>query len=247
MVASFHVVTFRRRQLSVPGGRNEGIEGVRFWRRLFTARDPFAAIPADVSRLRLLQPNLREWAYFAVWDDESAVDRFLDTSAVAHAWATSGSEVWSLLLKPTHARGDWPGTKALQIGHQNGLPHSPAVFVTRLELPLRALGAMWRTAAPEIAPLVATTPGLITAIPLMDRPYLNPMTFSIWRSSDEARAFAYRAHSHTRAVQHLRRRARPLEFSSACFYPYRSQGSWKGDNPLPESPSTPKETACSSP
>jgi hypothetical protein len=234
MIASFHVVTFRRRQLAPRGGRPDRAGGLRSWSSLFTARDPFVGMPAAVSRARLLQPNLREWAFFGVWERESDVDAFLARSPLARAWAARSTEVWTIWLRPARARGSWAAIADLRAHGEADLPRSPAAFLTRLDLPFRALPAMWLSAVPGIAPRVASAPGLVTGIPLMDRPYLDPMTFSVWRSLDDAMAFAYRAPLHGEAVGRLRRARGDVRsrFSSVWFHPVRSCGTWKGADPL---------------
>jgi len=236
MVASFHLVTFRRRRLLPTRGSAGRVQGLRFWKAFWTAKDPFLRIPPDVSRLRLLRPNLREWGFFGVWETEADLDRFLAGSRISGVWKEKSTETWSVWLKPASSRGQWPGAKALSGVEQNDLPRSPAAFITRLDLPLGALGAMWLSAVPGLVTQLPSVPGLLTGVPLMDRPYVEPMTFSLWRSVDDAMSFAYREAPHPRAVGRLRKADKEIasRFSSARFYPYRSEGTWKGGNPLAE-------------
>jgi spheroidene monooxygenase len=234
MIACFHLVSFRRRKLLPPGRSPGRVEGLRFWRALSTAKDPFLAIPPNVSNLRLLKPNLREWAFFAVWESERDAERFLARSPIAEGWRSDAAETWSVWLKPVRARGDWPGVKALDGPSMNGLPSAPAAALTRLDLSVGALGAMWFSAVPGIVAHMPSVPGLLAGVPLMDRPNLNPMTFSVWRSADDALAFAYGQTPHQQAISRLRRSDREIvsRFSSARFYPYRSEGGWRGANAL---------------
>jgi hypothetical protein len=233
MVSSFHLVTFRRPKLLPPGRSPANIQGLRFWKALSTAKDTF--LSPDRSHLGLLRPNLREWGFFGVWDSAADVDRFLADSPVAETWRDASTELWSVWLKPTRARGEWKGVKALDGVAQNGLPRAaPAAFITRLDLPLRAVGAMWLSAVPRLAPQLPSVEGLLLGVPIMDRPYFQPMTFSIWRSLDEAMSFAYRGAPHPQAVGRLRKTRKDIasRFSSAGFHPYRTDGTWKGVNPL---------------
>jgi len=66
----------------------------------------------------------------------------------------------------------------------------------------------------------------------MGRPPVQPMTFSIWRSLDDAQAFAYRGEPHAEAVRRVPSGHPRVRFSAASFYPYRSEGTWKGADPL---------------
>jgi hypothetical protein len=232
MIGSFHLVTFRRPWLLPPGRSPGRLEGRRFWTALSTARNQFLAAPPHVSPARFLRPNLREWAFFGVWEDETDVDRFL-ASSLGRRWADASTELWSVWLKPAYARGDWAGVKALDGLEPDRLPRAPAAYITRLELQLGALGAMWLSAVPRLVPQMPSVPGLLMGVPIMGRPPVQPMTFSIWRSVDEAMSFAYRGPVHPKAVERVgRSRKTPLRFSAARFYPYRSQGTWKGSDPL---------------
>jgi hypothetical protein len=232
MVSSFHLVTFRRPKLLPPGRSPFDVQGLRFWKALSTAKDSF--LSPGRSRLGLLRPNLREWGFFGVWDSEADVDRFLAGSRVAETWRDASTELWSVWLKPTSTRGEWKGVKALDGVAQNGLPRAPAAFITRLDLPLRAVGAMWLSAVPRIAPQLPSVEGLLLGIPIMGHPYFEPMTFSIWRSLDDAMSFAYRGAPHPPAVGRVRKTRQDIaaSFSSAGFHPYRADGTWKGVNPL---------------
>jgi spheroidene monooxygenase len=237
MVGSFHLVTFRRRKLLPPGRSPSDIDGLRFWRALSTGKDPFHSMPPDVSSARLLQPNLREWAFFGVWESEADLDHFVGASDLAESWTTDSAETWTVWLKPISCRGEWPGVQALRDLGDDRLPDAPAALITRLDLPFGAPRAMWFSVVPGIAGHTASVPGLLAGVPIMDRPYVNPMTFSVWSSFDDARSFAYRQAPHQQAVGrlHSAREDVVARFSSARFYPYRSQGTWKGANPLPAS------------
>jgi spheroidene monooxygenase len=232
MIATFHVVTYRRRRF--PPSARPAEKGLRFWARFATAIDPFHAMPHPVSGARLLRPNLREWAYFAVWDDEADADRFLGDSPIAQDWRRRAAEIWSVWLKPVHARGRWAGVDALNGAQQNDLSPGPAATITRLELSPRAATAMWLSAAPRIAPDLPIVPGFVAGIPLMDRLFVQPMTFGLWRSLDDALAFAYAREGHRQAIGRMTEATADLveRFSSARFQPLRSEGSWKGRDPV---------------
>src|SRR3989442_9853148 len=113
MIVSFHLVTFRRRKL-IPPGRSAGrVPGLRFWRAFATGIDPFHQMPQNVSPARLARPNLREWAFFAVWERDADADRFLAGSQIAKTWRDDRSELGSVWLKPAYARGNSAGVKTL--------------------------------------------------------------------------------------------------------------------------------------
>src|SRR5262249_20760011 len=161
-------------------------------------------VPPHVSPTRFLKPNLREWAFLGVWDADDDVDRFL-ASPLGGRWAGESTELWTVWLKPASARGDWGGARALAGVEPNGLARAPAAFITRLQLPVSALAAMWLSAVPRLTPELSSVDGLLMGVPIMGRPPVQPMTFSIWRSLDDAQEFAYRGEPHAEAVRRVQR------------------------------------------
>jgi hypothetical protein len=208
VIASFHLVTFRRRTLLPRGAAPGRVDGLRFWRPLFTAAEPMTSVPPDISRIRVMKPNLREWAFFGVWETEADIDRFLTTSRVADVWRNETAETWSIRLKPISFRGEWPGVRRLRGFEEIDLPRTPAAVITRIDLPWRALGPMWRSAAIELAPHLPSAPGLLTGSAMVDRFYAHPMTFSVWSSAEDAMRFAYGEGPHQQAVRRLRKLVR---------------------------------------
>jgi len=239
VVASFHLVHYHRLTPAPPKRLGQTEVGVRFWRPLNVGGDfqKFRTNPSRWALYRKLKPDFWRWAFFGIWEHEDALARFLERSPVARSWSDGAEEALHLWLKPTRTRGRWSAMRALEGTEQQGLPKAPAAFITRLDLSIRGTLTMWLTAAPGILACVPDRDALQLAIPLVDRPYAQPMTFTIWTSLDRALAFAYQDGGHSKAVERMERTTPALSeqgFSSAGFYPYRSVGSWEGHDPLAE-------------
>ena len=93
---------------------------------------------------------------------------------------------------------------------------------------------MWGSAAPNILHHLPERNELLFGLPLVDRPYVQPVSFSLWKSAESATTFAYRDEGHRDAVARVRRSQKNLldSYSTASFEPYRCDGAWKGNNPL---------------
>ena len=117
-------------------------------------------------------------------------------------------------------------------GSQYGLRFA---YLARLDLSARATVAMWGSAAPALLHHLPDRDNMLLGVPLVDRPYTQPVSFSLWRTREAAMAFAHRESGHRDAIRRLQRSQHNVvaRFSSAGFEPYRCQGTWNGRDPLP--------------
>jgi hypothetical protein len=113
----------------------------------------------------------------------------------------------------------------------------PVVHIVRLDLSLRGTLAMWGSAAPHVLAHLPSGDELLLGIPLVDRPYTQPVSFSLWRSADSAAEFAYRSVGHRHAIARVDHAQPTLvaRHSAGRFLPYRAEGSWQGRKPLDQS------------
>lgn len=236
MIASFHCIEYRRPVISPPRRMAEVGAKPRFWRPLNIGGD-FAWYREHPTRRALyprLRPDFRRWAFFAVWDDETALEEFLERSHVGRAWQERAREAWHLWLRPLRVRGAWEGTRLLRDAVAKTAVEGPVAEIVRLDLSLRGTLAMWGWAAPRILAHLPANDDLLLGIPLVDRPYTQPVSFSLWRTAACAHAFAYRDSGHRHAVDRVGRAQPDLfeRYSAARFQPYRSRGTWRGRDPL---------------
>jgi heme-degrading monooxygenase HmoA len=236
LIGSFHIVEYRKPVFSPPKRLERQQDGLHFWRPLNVGGDFawFREHPGRRSLYPRLRPDFHRWAFYAVWEEEAALDEFLAASATSRAWRDTTREACHFWLRPNEARGAWRGTQLLQGSEHPAPADGPVAHIVRLDLSLRGAVAMWGSAAPNLLHHLPGSDELVLGIPLVDRPYTQPVSFSIWRTSEDAARFAFRDGGHRDAVERVRRSQHNLldRYATASFEPYRCEGAWKGRNVL---------------
>lgn len=202
------------------------VEGLQHAECLVTMR--FGAPIVSLARLQL-----RRFAMFAQWDDEAALDGFLDRHAFGRRLATG----WHVRLQYLRrygaiaALGDLPeraGTWDLD---------EPIVAVTLARMKLREVPRFLRWGRP-VERLVAGHPAAVFSTGAQ-RPPNTISTFSIWRTVREmtemvhGRSDVPAPHVHQVAMAEQRRRDFHHESTFMRFRPLSEHGVWQGRHLLP--------------
>ncbi len=112
------------------------------------------------------------------------------------------------------------------------LPDAPAAVLTRAELCPQKVLTFWLSLTRVAGADIRETPGLLAGVGMVDRPYFEALTFTVWESRDDAMSFAYKRPAHAGITERNRLEKIVASFFSAHFYPYRSEGTWYGRDPL---------------
>ncbi|MEM1335333.1 MAG: spheroidene monooxygenase [Actinomycetota bacterium] len=225
-IASFHLISepmhkapLAMARLAVDRPRLRRTPGLAFWRLLGTGRGRYTGPGAD----------LRRTALFAVWDDESDLDRFLEQGRIGRRWR-NGREAWHVRLRGVGGQGSWRGVDPLA-GLEPGSRDGPVAIITRADVHRHA-GRSFSEAAKEVDTELRTAGGLIDVVGIGEAPIGKLATFSLWESAADARRFAYRMPRHQRVIEQTRDGDWYGEEMFARFEPYGSQGRWDGRDPL---------------
>ena len=225
--ATFHLISWRSRIVALSRlGLDRRIlnttDGVVFWRLLGTGDGSTTSPSAD----------LRRTAAFIVWRDEAAFRAFMESSEVSRRWLSPRlvRESWSTRLRTTGGHGSWRGFKPYEqiaCGSQDGV----VAIVTRANVRLRR----WRVFAREgldVDRQLHQSPGLIAVCGIGEAPIGRQGTFSLWRTLDDARRFAFQTSHHRHVIDKTHQERWYAEELFARFEPYGAEGGWDGLNPL---------------
>ena len=141
-------------------------------------------------------------------------------------------EVWQARLKPSHSSGTWHGADPIGKIEAEELPAGPVAMLTRGELRLNKVPTFWLSTTRVAVDDVLEVPWLLAGIALVERPFIEVMTFTLWTSKDNVRDFARKRPAHSGLIERDRTERIFRTFYYAHFHPYKSEGTWYGQDPL---------------
>jgi len=223
-IASFHLV----RWANALQGMNalartrfalRGVDGLEFWRVLGTGKGDDTSPSADLSRTAL----------FLTWRNEDALHNFMREHSVARQMAEA-SEHWQVKLRSAGGMGSWKGN-AIPEMLVRGSDAGPIAIITRAHVHARSWRAFGKAGFPVDRSL-KTASGLLGVVGIGEAPIGMLGTFSLWRSVNDMKQWAYESPQHQEVMRRTRDERWYGEEMFARFEPYDSAGTWDGANPL---------------
>ena len=152
-------------------------------------------------------------------------------SEVALRWRELGGEPFTIRAAPVRWHGRWGGRDPFAgATPESGTEAGAWAILTRATIRSRRLRAFWGSVEPVAADLDRRE-GLVWSLGIGEAPIVRQCTFSVWRSLDDLREFAYEG-PHRHVIDRTRAEGWYSEELFARLRPYRSEGNWNGENPL---------------
>lgn len=175
--------------------------------------------------------NFAVYALLSVWDNQNKADEFINNSILFQKYRSNATEIWSVYLIPIRSHGSWSGINPFKTEQVLNEHVAPVAVITRATIKPRLLPAFWRQ-VPETSKILSQQEGLIASFGIGEWPVVQMATFSIWKSEDDIKKYAYDSREHLEAIKKTRKLNWYSEELFARFKPYRSEGIWNGKDPL---------------
>ena len=172
-------------------------------------------------------PPVRRAGLIAFWDDDEAVDRFIDTDPISQRF----SEGLRARLRPLRAYGSWPGLPT-DIATSRAVPHDgPVVVLTLGRLRISQAVRFLRASRPA-EKAAAAHDGMLWGSAAVRPPFVA--TMSIWKDSQATAAYAYTQQppAHVQAITEQQRKDFHRQSAFIRFAPTRLEGTLGGLNPI---------------
>lgn len=176
-------------------------------------------------------PDWEVYALLQVWENEAKADAFFSTSKAMQKYRAHAREIWTLYLKNIQAKGEWGGEQPFKVNanlQENGLP---IAVVTRATIKFNKLRTFWKY-VPTSQSYLVNNPDLLFTKGIGEVPFTQMATFSIWKSEEALKQFAYRHKNHRDAIKMTHQQNWYKEELFSRFQPFKSVGRWDGEDVL---------------
>lgn len=169
-------------------------------------------------------------ALAATWENDDALDRFLDE----HRFARYLADGWHARLQPLRIHGQWPGISADVTTDRSTDHDGPAIVLTLGRTRMTQLRRFLASSRPA-EEAAKQAPGLLWGTAMARAPFVG--TCSIWESPAAIVRYAYGRATPEHPDAMRADEAKPFHKTAAFirFRPYGVEGSLDGENPLPAS------------
>jgi hypothetical protein len=186
-------------------------------------------------------PDWQQWAIFMVRKNgidhsglnEKQLHELMFGKFISGWFKALGCETWTVFLAPGSSHGTWDGIEPFGkiMSGQNNM--GPVAVLTRATIRISKLKYFWQN-VPAVEALMHKADGLIASFGIGETPWIKQATFSVWRSTDAMKNFAYNMPEHKEVIKKTREQQWYKEEMFSRFNIIAAVGTLNGINPLQE-------------
>ena len=184
-------------------------------------------------------PDWQQWGIFAVSlqpneivdAKESELMKQLYGSFISKWYRIFNCETWTIFLTPIEGHGYWDGRQPFGPLPKGTSFEGPVAVLTRATIRISKLRSFWQN-VDGVASQTSGAEGLITSFGIGEIPFIKQATFSIWKSKEAMKQFAYQMQEHTEVIRKTRQQNWYSEDMFVRFKPLKSVGAIRGSDPL---------------
>ncbi|MGI8567261.1 MAG: spheroidene monooxygenase [Pyrinomonadaceae bacterium] len=207
-------------QMGLARAEMSRVAGLRFWKLLGSGEGGGFS----------LRPNFSRYGLLATWESSKAADDFFGDSRLFTAYRRHTVEIWTVRLVAMQSHGAWGGVNPF-LPAASPAADSPVAVLTRASIRWNRLRRFW-SHVHATSRALDDAEGLLASIGIGEAPVKHQATFSLWRSADAMKAFAYSSPTHTEVIRRTRDEGWYSEELFVRFLPIASEGLWNGRDPL---------------
>jgi len=177
-------------------------------------------------------PDWGVYSMLGIWDNEQSADYFLKDAEILKRYQAHSCEQWTIYMKSKQAKGLWSGINPFSPSTDLDQDNPLIAVITRASIKMSKLIKFWQYVPTSQQPIVKGCKGLIYTKGIGEIPLLEMATFSLWENIDSLKNFAYNSPEHQEAIRKTRKIDWYKEELFVRFQPYRSVGTWGGENVL---------------
>ena len=181
-------------------------------------------------------PDVLQWAILLVHAGEKEVlnQETLDTGlgkSILRWLRWFRCESYTLFLRPLEGHGLWDRQQPFGVLQGDPTHDGPVGTLTRATIRISKLSHFWKNVAP-VAQQMTLAPGYITSFGIGEVPWVKQATFSIWKSKEDMKRFAYGMKVHAEVVKKTRSERWYSEDMFVRFAILHIMGTLRGKDPL---------------
>jgi heme-degrading monooxygenase HmoA len=167
------------------------VPGLRFFKLMGSGKDGFS-----------IKPNWGKYSLLAIWENKAAAAAYFKSSLFASQLAQCTSHD-THYLRAYQAHGLWDGQQPFELNGE-AAAGKPIAVITRATIKTKYLTKFWKD-VPQVSQSIMQKEGRIFSIGIGELPLIMQATFSIWKSAEQMKEFAYKSKYHREVVAKTRK------------------------------------------